>query len=47
VVTLEPWKGLGYTRWNTPFALDAGGGVQARGRKVVCPVEVVDIVFIL
>ena len=28
VVTLEPWKDPGYTRWNTPFVVGAGGGAQ-------------------
>jgi hypothetical protein len=34
VVTLEPWKGPGYTRRNTPFMLDIGGGTPARNRRV-------------
>jgi hypothetical protein len=47
VVTLEPWKGPGYTRQNTPFAVGVGGGVQARGRRTAHPVEVEDTVFTL
>jgi hypothetical protein len=34
VITLEPWKGLGYTRWNTPFAVGIGGGTPTRNRRV-------------
>jgi hypothetical protein len=30
VVTLEPWKGAGYTRWNTSFAV----GIPAKNRRV-------------
>jgi hypothetical protein len=32
--TLEPWKGLGYTRRNTPFAVGAGGGTRVQGRRI-------------
>jgi hypothetical protein len=31
---LEPWKGPGYTRQNTPFAVGIGGGTPARNRRV-------------
>jgi hypothetical protein len=31
VVILEPWKGPGYTRRNTPFAV---GGIPAINRRV-------------
>jgi hypothetical protein len=34
VVILEPWKGPGYTRRNTPFAIGIGGGTPARNRRV-------------
>jgi hypothetical protein len=34
VVILEPWKGPGYTRRNTPFAVGIGGGTSARNRRV-------------
>jgi hypothetical protein len=34
VVTLEPWKGPGYTRRNTPFAVGIGGGTPARNKRV-------------
>jgi hypothetical protein len=34
VVILEPWKGPGYTRRNTPFAVGIGGGTPARNRRV-------------
>jgi hypothetical protein len=34
VVILEPWKGPGYIRWNTPFTVGIGGGTPARGRRV-------------
>jgi hypothetical protein len=29
---LEPWKGPGYTRRNTPFAVDAGEGTPAKNK---------------
>jgi hypothetical protein len=32
VVILEPWKGPSYTRQNTPFAVDAGGGAPAKSK---------------
>jgi hypothetical protein len=32
VVILEPWKGPGYTRRNTSFAVDVGGGVLAKSK---------------
>jgi hypothetical protein len=38
VVILEPWKGPGYTRRNTPFAVGSGGGTRAQGRKISYPV---------
>ena len=47
VVTLEPWKGPSYTRWNTSFAVGAGGGVQGRGKTTTHPMEVEDTVSIL
>jgi hypothetical protein len=34
VVTLEPWKGPGYTRQNTPFVVVIGKGTPARNRRV-------------
>jgi hypothetical protein len=34
VVILEPWKGPGYTRRNTPFAVGIGGGTPARNRRI-------------
>jgi hypothetical protein len=34
VVILEPWKGPGYTRRNTPFVVGIGGGTPARNRRV-------------
>jgi hypothetical protein len=42
--TLEPWKGPGYTRRNTPFAVGAGRGTQVQGRRISYPVEVEDTV---
>jgi hypothetical protein len=42
--TLEPWKGPGYTRRNTPFAVGAGGGTRVHGRRISYPVEVEDTV---
>jgi hypothetical protein len=41
---LEPWKGLGYTRRNTPFAVGAGGGTRVQGRRISYLVEVEDTV---
>jgi hypothetical protein len=32
VVILEPWKGPSYTRRNTPFAVDVGGGAPAKSK---------------
>jgi hypothetical protein len=34
VVILEPKKGLGYTRWNTPFAVGIGRETPVRNRRV-------------
>jgi hypothetical protein len=34
IVILEPWKGPGYTRRNTPFAVGIGGGTPARNRRI-------------
>jgi hypothetical protein len=34
VVILEPWKGPGHTRRNTPFAVGIGGGTSARNRRI-------------
>jgi hypothetical protein len=34
VVTLEPWKGPGYTRQNTSFVVGIGGGTPARNRRI-------------
>jgi hypothetical protein len=34
IVILEPWKGPGYTRRNTLFAVGIGGGTPARNRRV-------------
>jgi hypothetical protein len=34
VVTLEPWKGPGYIRRNTPFAVGIGGRTPARKRRL-------------
>jgi hypothetical protein len=34
VVILEPWKGPGYTRQNTLFAVGIGGGTPATNRRV-------------
>jgi hypothetical protein len=42
--TLEPWKGPGYTRRNTPFAVGAGGGTPVQGRRISYPVAVEDTV---
>jgi hypothetical protein len=42
VIILEPWKGPGYTRRNTWFAVDPRGESEAR---VVHPVVVQDTVF--
>jgi hypothetical protein len=42
--TLEPWKGPGYTRRNTPFAVGAGGGIRVQGRRISYPIEVEDTV---
>jgi hypothetical protein len=39
-------KASGYIRWNTLFAVDAGGGAQARGRTIVHLVEMKDTVSI-
>jgi hypothetical protein len=41
---LEPWKGPGYTRRNTPFAVGAGGGLRVQGRRISYPVAVEDTV---
>jgi hypothetical protein len=40
VVILEPWKGPGYIRRNTPFAV--GAGTRAQGRKISYLVAVED-----
>jgi hypothetical protein len=42
VIILEPWKGSGYTRRNTWFAVDPRGEPEAR---VIHPVMVEDTVF--
>jgi hypothetical protein len=42
VIILEPWKGLGYTRRNTRFAVDPRGELEAR---VIHPIVVEDTVF--
>jgi hypothetical protein len=42
VIILEPWKGLGYTRRNTQFAVDPRGEPEAR---VIHPIVVEDTVF--
>jgi hypothetical protein len=42
--TLEPWKGPGYTRRNTPFVVGAGGGTRVQGRRISYPVEVEDTI---
>jgi hypothetical protein len=42
VIILEPWKGLGYIRQNTRFAVDPRGELEAR---VIHPVVMEDIVF--
>jgi hypothetical protein len=44
VVILEPWKGPGYTKRNTPFAIGAGGGTRAQDRRISYPVAVEDTV---
>jgi hypothetical protein len=44
---LEPWKGPGYTRRNTPFAVGTGGETRAQGRKISYPVAVEDTVSTL
>jgi hypothetical protein len=41
---LEPWKGPGYTRQNTPFAVGAGGGTRVQDRRISYPVVVEDTV---
>jgi hypothetical protein len=42
VIILEPWKGPGYTRRNTRFAVDPREEPEA---KVIHPVVVEDTVF--
>jgi hypothetical protein len=42
---LKPWKGPGYTRRNTPFAVGADGGTRVQDRRISYPVEVEDTVF--
>ena len=44
IVTLESWKGPGYTRRNIPFAIGVVGGPQARGKTIAHPLEVEDTV---
>jgi hypothetical protein len=44
VVILEPWKGPGYIRRNTPFAIGAGGGTRVQGRRINYPVAIEDTV---
>jgi hypothetical protein len=34
VVILEPWKGPGYTRQNTPFVVGIGRGTPVRNRRI-------------
>jgi hypothetical protein len=41
VIILEPWKGPGYTRWNTRFVVDPRGEHEAR---VIQPVVLEDTV---
>jgi hypothetical protein len=42
VIILEPWKGPGYTRQNTRFAVDPREEPEAR---VIHPIVVEDTVF--
>jgi hypothetical protein len=42
VIILEPWKGPGYTRQNTRFAVDLSGEPEA---KVIHPVVGEDMIF--
>jgi hypothetical protein len=42
IIILEPWKGPGYTRRNTRFAVDPRGEPEAR---VIHPVVVEDTIF--
>jgi hypothetical protein len=43
--TLELWKGPGYTRRNTLFAIGVGGGTRVQSRRISYPVVVEDTVF--